>query len=679
MVATVRLCADEYLPRRLLPHSALSLARAVSLPELGHEASVTVEDPMLEVEALIVAHEAGLASAQSAAVPQHAVAGVASPAQEADCADSATARSSGTASTSSCNSSSGSSQSTAELSGRRRGAARSTPSRTRGRGGGGSGAAPAALPSGARTGAAASKPANTKPAPVAAPPASAAADSAAAAAPVALSVEGAAALADLQGRTPSLAAVDSAQLGQRLAALATLLKLGTDVAAMPLCEAVPGLLLQEPAALDRSWRRLRHAVAGTDDQVRRAICAAPLLLLLPSSRVSQVSGVLATALGVPQQRARSLIRDVPALFAMPPATLSEKLTGLEHLLCCCSSTGGNSGCSIARTASSNGTGSSTSTSSAAPGSAVGTSATAKAASAAPKRPGAASASPAGAAKAAAPTPRTASQHVLEQAVLRAPRLLTFRTATLQSHAAQLALMLGGPGRVSVLLRSDPALLERSPASLAAKMALLRELLGCAHQPAAVAVLVGRAPGLLHRSASALARGCRSLSIWSLSPRTKLRMALARPGLLQLGWRELHGRCRWLRRLILSNGYYHAALRRLPPSLLAALVAALPGCWARLQYLADSNQEGALPLMEAVECEQAAFEARHPEFAKWYSWKVKQMVSGRLGAEGSGLCLCVRVGCVFCLGRGGHLVSMSACQVDVERCRSYDTPWLQLLW
>ncbi|KAG2442367.1 hypothetical protein HXX76_002453 [Chlamydomonas incerta] len=586
---------------------------------------------MLEVEALIAAHEAGLTSVRSG--PRHAVADAANPAQEAD-ASSATARSSGTASTSSSGTGND-----VEASSRRRGGARTAPGRTRGRGGGGSGASPPATALAARAGDGASKQAKVKPtspgAPFGASPVAstaaagaAATDTSSAAVPVVLSAEGGAALADLQGRTPSLAAVDSAQLSVRLLALAELLKLGTDTAALSLCEAVPGLLLQEPAALDRSWRRLRHAVAGTDDQVRRAICAAPLLLLLPSSRVSQVSGVLARALGVPQQRARALIRDVPALFVMPPATLSEKLTGLEHLLCCCSSSGGSSGGSSDSSGGSSGSSAarSSTTRGATPSRAAGTSAAAKAAPAAPKQARASAPNSPGSAatKGAAPVARTASQHVLEAALLRAPRLLTFRTATLQSHAAELAPLLGGPGRAAAVLRADPALLERSPASVAAKMALLRELLGCAHQPAAVAVLVGRAPGLLHRSPSALGRACRSLSIWSLSPRTKLRMALARPALLQLGWRELHGRCRWLRRLMLSNGYYHAALRRLPPSLLAALLAALPGCWARLQYLGDSNQEGALPLMEAAECDQAAFEARFPEFGKWYAFKVKQM-------------------------------------------------------
>ncbi|KXZ44299.1 hypothetical protein GPECTOR_70g530 [Gonium pectorale] len=216
---------------------------------------------------------------------------------------------------------------------------------------------------------------------------------------------------------------------------------------------------------------------------------------------------------------------------------------------------------------------------------------------------------------------------LAAALDSAPRLLTFSTAALESHHADLVDMLG-PAVVAVALRREPGLLALRPNTLAPKLRLLAELLGCQQQPAAVALLVSRHPGVLRRSLTALSRCCRALSIWALPPRTKLRMCLSRRGLLTLPWQEVHGRCRWLRRLMLGNAYYHAALRRLPPAVLARLISVLPSGWSRLQYLADSSQEGCMELLEAAECGQADFEARFPEFGRWMAWKQRQMASRR---------------------------------------------------
>ncbi|PNH05714.1 hypothetical protein TSOC_008016 [Tetrabaena socialis] len=214
---------------------------------------------------------------------------------------------------------------------------------------------------------------------------------------------------------------------------------------------------------------------------------------------------------------------------------------------------------------------------------------------------------------------------LAAAVRRCPRLLTFRTSTLAQHHAQLAALLG-PARLVAVLRTEPGLLALRPASVASKLRLLQQLFGAVAHPQAVATLVAREPGILRRSLQALSRGCRSLSIWNLPPRAKLLMCISRPCLLTLPWGEVYGRCRWLRRLMLGNGYYHAALRRLPPSVLGAVVAALPHGWCRLQYLAESSQEAVLGLAEVVECRQEAFEGRFPEFRSWLAFKCKQMAA-----------------------------------------------------
>lgn len=56
--------------------------------------------------------------------------------------------------------------------------------------------------------------------------------------------------------------------------------------------------------------------------------------------------------------------------------------------------------------------------------------------------------------------------------------------------------------------------------------------------------------------------------------------------------QVHGRCRWLRTLLMSNGYFHSAMRNLPVGMLGIALLHLPFCWSRLQYLAESKQEQA---------------------------------------------------------------------------------------
>ncbi|EFJ41742.1 hypothetical protein VOLCADRAFT_107585 [Volvox carteri f. nagariensis] len=369
----------------------------------------------------------------------------------------------------------------------------------------------------------------------------------------------------LREQTPALAGLDMSVLQQRLSTLCGLLQLD-DTACLMLCRIVTGLLLVPPSALRDTWDRL-CIVLGGEEPTRAACTVAPLLLVLPSHRVPTCIASLTAATAMPRAQAAALVVEWPQLATHAPASLAAKLEGLRELLQGPSSGSGTVGTSSGGSA--------------------------------------------------------ASAPVLRAALRMAPRLLTFSTAALARHHAELKVLLG-PERLSAALRREPGLLLQRPSTVAAKMALLQQLMDCAQHPAAVAAIVVRQPGVLRRSLAALSRCCRALSVWRLCRRDKLRMCLSRPRLLTLPPEEVHGRCRWLRRLMLSNAYYHSALRRLPPSLVGALVAALPLAWARLLYLAESSQECRMHLMDAVECRQEDFAARFPEFSRWLQFKIKLM-------------------------------------------------------
>ncbi|GIL42589.1 hypothetical protein Vafri_552 [Volvox africanus] len=365
----------------------------------------------------------------------------------------------------------------------------------------------------------------------------------------------------LRERSPELAVLELSALEQRLEALGDLLQLD-DTSSLMLCRVVPGLLLGEPGTLRRAWGRLCVALGG-EEPTREACVAAPLLLVLPSDRVPTCIASLAAATAMPRTQAASLVAEWPQLATHAPASLVAKLEGLRKLLGLDSADAGPHGGSV----------------------------------------------------------RACT--VLRTALRAAPRLLTFSTSALVNHHAELSALLG-PDRLAAALRREPGLLLLRPATVATKLALLQQLMDCAEHPGAVAALVVRQPGVLRRSLAALSRSCRALSIWKLRRRDKLRMCLSRPGLLTLPPTEVHGRCRWLRRLMLSNAYYHAALRRLPPSLVAVVLYTLPQAWTRLQYLAESSQECRMHVMDAVECRQEDFAVRFPEFNRWLQFKIKLM-------------------------------------------------------
>lgn len=212
-----------------------------------------------------------------------------------------------------------------------------------------------------------------------------------------------------------------------------------------------------------------------------------------------------------------------------------------------------------------------------------------------------------------------------QVLSRAPQLLEFQTSTLQQHHAGL-LRFMSPQQLARALAEEPALLARAPAALEAKLRLLQQLLLPA-DPHRVCDLVASQPSILLKSLPAVASSLRSISIWKMAPAEKLALVTSHPVLLAMSGDEVHGRCRWLRRLLLSNGYYHRVLRKLPPRLLGLLIHTLPRAWPRLLYLAESSQEAQMPLMRLLACSGEAFGRRFPQYATWHAWKVKQMVRG----------------------------------------------------
>eukprot|EP00878_Enallax_costatus_P023868 GHUV01025423.1.p1 GENE.GHUV01025423.1~~GHUV01025423.1.p1 ORF type:complete len:185 (+),score=68.50 GHUV01025423.1:919-1473(+) len=91
------------------------------------------------------------------------------------------------------------------------------------------------------------------------------------------------------------------------------------------------------------------------------------------------------------------------------------------------------------------------------------------------------------------------------------------------------------------------------------------------------------------------------------------------------------RCRWLRTLMLNHAVFHTALRRLPPEAVGVVIMHLPVAWRRLQYLAESAQENAVSLMDAVQMYDGKFTQAFPEYAKWRCWTDGQSEPQACGA------------------------------------------------
>ncbi len=204
-----------------------------------------------------------------------------------------------------------------------------------------------------------------------------------------------------------------------------------------------------------------------------------------------------------------------------------------------------------------------------------------------------------------------------QAVLHMPGVLEYSAASLESRVSGLKKLLGGAKALRTLLAEEPSLLTRSPSDVSAKLEALGTMLGL-EQPQ-VLRLVLRRPSLLTTSTHAVRGSWSALSVWRFSPGFKAELIAEHPLLLRLSAREVHGRCRWLRGLMLRSAHMHATLRRVPPTLLGAILLHLPAAWERLEYIAEAGHEGSMPLMDAVQASSARFRAQFPEFDKWRSF------------------------------------------------------------
>jgi hypothetical protein len=73
-------------------------------------------------------------------------------------------------------------------------------------------------------------------------------------------------------------------------------------------------------------------------------------------------------------------------------------------------------------------------------------------------------------------------------------------------------------------------------------------------------------------------------------------------------------------LIAFAGFYHSALRRISGSHIGVIILHLPKSWSRLQYLAESNLESRILIMDAVHLGDRAFESQFPDYKRWLSFK-----------------------------------------------------------
>ncbi len=190
------------------------------------------------------------------------------------------------------------------------------------------------------------------------------------------------------------------------------------------------------------------------------------------------------------------------------------------------------------------------------------------------------------------------------------------------HAATLAALFPN-GQLQGIAFHEPSILMRSTSVIQRNLRCITQLTGCSMQ--AALDLVARRPSLLSKSPRSLGQSFNALSVWHFSTEDKLELITSHPLLLRLSPREVHSRCRWLRDLMMSNGYYHSVMRELPVGLLGVMLMHLPSAWSRLQFLADSSKESKMDVMQVVQCSKPAFAAAFPEHEKWLHWRTTEMV------------------------------------------------------
>lgn len=203
-------------------------------------------------------------------------------------------------------------------------------------------------------------------------------------------------------------------------------------------------------------------------------------------------------------------------------------------------------------------------------------------------------------------------------VSRCPTVLQYSTQRMEEQLFCLFQDIS-PANVKTMVMRDPEILNKSAAVLLRNASMLQQLLQCYR--ADMVDLVIRRPSILTCSTKSVASSYRALSIWKFTPEQKLQLFKAHPLLLRLSAREVHGRCRFLRLLMLSSGYYHSVLRKIPLKLLGIVLLHLPYCWPRLLYLAEAEKRCALGVMHAVQCTDAAFMHEFADFSEWKSAKI----------------------------------------------------------
>lgn len=176
--------------------------------------------------------------------------------------------------------------------------------------------------------------------------------------------------------------------------------------------------------------------------------------------------------------------------------------------------------------------------------------------------------------------------------------------------------------LKTMIFREPSLLVRSTTKVLQSFRATQDATGMSTRT--LQGLVARRPSVLTRSSEKPARTYKSLSIWRFSKDDKQHLISAHPVLLRLSPREVHLRCRWVRQLMTTNGFYHSTLRRIPLQLLGVLILHLPVAWSRLQYLAESSQEGKMEFMKVIQSKPWDFDASFPDYRRWLHYQTSEM-------------------------------------------------------
>ena len=165
-----------------------------------------------------------------------------------------------------------------------------------------------------------------------------------------------------------------------------------------------------------------------------------------------------------------------------------------------------------------------------------------------------------------------SRDVVLGVILSYPQVLTFSEQAITAKVAVLSAVVSLDS-LQIMVCDQPSLLARSSDKILLTLRALQAATGKSMQQAFG--LAERRPSILAKSAAAPSRCYRALSVWKLTPGEKDEMLQKHPLLLSMSPNEVHRRCRWLRGLITSNGYYHSGARRIPPALLGVIIMHLP--------------------------------------------------------------------------------------------------------